>query len=179
MSTDFTLPLVDTACATLLTGDDFGLALLNEIERAQTRIWANYFIVSMAIDYDPCQRVRQLCDALCRAHRRHVDVRLLIDPFDSPAYPYPPNHVAAYYLHDRDVPVRIYDNTQATHAKYALFDTDTQIVGSGNLTHGGLHVNDEMALYTVSEDLAHWITERFLRHWDAAEALEPLNWQST
>ena len=73
--------------------------------------------------------------------------------------------------------MRIYENKRhvSTHSKYFLFDDDSQIVGSGNLTHGAVASNLEIALQVDSLDLMRWLGERFLKNWESARELEALS----
>ena len=176
MTQPFSLPLFDAEAVSLLIGGDIADVLMTEIEGARRRLWASYFIVALAVEADPDRRVRRLCDAFVRAARRGVDVRLLVDTFETPEAGYDVNLVAAHYLDERGVPVRIYQSERrsSTHSKYLLVDPNIQIVGSGNLTQGGLLTNLEMALRTESADLFKWLAQRFLRKWDAALVLVPL-----
>lgn len=168
--------LFDSPAATLLTGTQITDLTLAEIEMARHRIWACYFITSLGVNSDPVQVVRQIAQALIRAARRGVDVRLLIDDFEAEDG-YRINHVAARYLAEKGVAVRAFqsDRHQSTHSKYILVDDDIQIVGSGNLSHGGLAANLEMAMRVQSDDVLRWLGDRFLSAWSAAAPADGAN----
>ncbi|MDA0591691.1 MAG: phospholipase D family protein [Planctomycetota bacterium] len=177
MSRELVLPLFDADAAEFLAGPEIAQASLLAIEEARERIWGCFFLASVAVDHDPHRLVREICDALVRASRRGVDVRLLLDDFESSVDGLPTNEVTGHYLLRHGVAVRLYESERhvSTHSKYFLFDDDSQIVGSGNLTHGAVASNLEMALQVASPDLMRWLGERFLRNWDAARDPEALS----
>ncbi|MFT4555167.1 MAG: phosphatidylserine/phosphatidylglycerophosphate/cardiolipin synthase-like enzyme [Planctomycetaceae bacterium] len=170
------LPLFDASSTEFLAGEQIVEATLLGIEEARERIWGCYFLVAVGVDQDPHQRVRDVCDALVRASQRGVDVRLLCDEFESSFDGLPSNEIAVHFLNQQGVAARTYRNDRhhSTHSKYLLIDDKAQIVGSGNLTHGGLYANLEMAVRVESPDLLRWLGERFLRNWDESPESEPL-----
>lgn len=176
MSSELNLPLFDAGDAEFLIGPQIAEASLLAIEEATDRIWGCFFLASVAVDHDPQRIVRALCEALTRAHHRGVDVRLLLDDFESSTDGLPTNEVTGQFLKRSGVAVRLYksDRHNSTHSKYFLFDDGSQIVGSGNLTHGGLEANLEMAVQVDSPDLMRWLGERFLRNWSSGSDLEDL-----
>jgi phosphatidylserine/phosphatidylglycerophosphate/cardiolipin synthase-like enzyme len=176
MSRELSLPLFDADAAGFLAGPEIAQASLLAIEETRERIWGCFFLTSLAVDHDPHRHVRELCEALVRASQRGVDVRLLLDDFESSVDGLPTNEVTGHYLLRRGVAVRLYESERhvSTHSKYLLFDDDSQIVGSGNLTHGGVASNLEMALQVDSRDLMRWLGERFLRNWETGRELEAL-----
>lgn len=163
----------ESGSSTLLCGSEIADATLAEIEASRTRLWGCYFITSIGLSSDPHQLVRQIAQSLVRATRRGVDVRLLIDDFEADDG-YQINHVAYRYLTERGVPVRAYrsERHHSTHSKYLLVDDGTQIVGSGNLSHGGLTANLEMAVRVESPDLLRWLGDRFILSWDRSNPSE-------
>jgi len=169
------LPQLTSSATTLLQGVEVADALLAEVETARKRLWGCYFIVGIAVSGDPHRLVRDLGDALCRAASRGVDVRMLMDDYRT-ADGLPLNQVAAHYLASRTVQVRLFQSARhsSTHSKYLLIDDDVQIVGSGNLSHGALSTNLEMALRVESPDLLRWLGERFLYNWELGSIPEPL-----
>lgn len=172
----YELPFFSSEGTQLLQGESFRDVLFSEIELAQSRLWGCYFIVSVTVYSDPHQQIRDLCDGLIRAKQRGVDVRMIVEPTMLDEESFGINLVAAKYLLQQGVPVRLYADLYKplTHSKTLVIDGKTQLVGSGNLTHGGLEINDELALRIVSVDLAHWLAERHLRNWSNAKELPSL-----
>jgi phosphatidylserine/phosphatidylglycerophosphate/cardiolipin synthase-like enzyme len=140
--------------------------LLGTIELAAERVWASYFLVGLEAR-DRRGSVRYVLDALARATLRGVDVRVLMDDFESGVENFRPNVVAATYLARRRVGVRIYRNERrrSSHSKFLLADASRVLLGSGNLTPGGLDNNHELALDVHSPDLVRHLADRFTLGW--------------
>lgn len=159
-----------------LAGSALREALLADAERAATRLWASVFLVGLVPRPQPT--VRAVLDAFVRASRRGVDVRLLVDDFRSGPEQVRANAVAARYLTARGVDVRVYEGKsrsggadRASHSKYLVVDESAVIVGSANLTPGGLDDNAELSLRVRSPDLARELARRFELGW--AEGTPP------
>lgn len=174
---ELSLPFFETNNVTFLRQGDISDVLLAEIEWAKERLWGCYFMVVMTNSTDPHRTVRDLCDSIIKAERRGVDVRLIMDHFELVDKAFEINLVAAHYLLQHNVPVRFYKHIRksSTHSKYLLVDQDIQIVGSGNLSQGGLDANIELALRTESIDLNRWMSNRFNRNWQNAETVASIS----
>lgn len=124
MSRELNLPVFDAAQTEFLAGPQIAEATLLAIEESRERIWGCFFLASVAVAHDPHRLVRNLCEALVRAHQRGVDVRLLLDDFESSTDGLPTNEVTGHFLSRRGVAVRLYesDRHNSTHSKYFLFD---------------------------------------------------------
>lgn len=150
-----------------LERDHLVAELLGAIELASERIWASYFLVGLE-STDRRGSVRYVLDALARAALRGIDVRLLVDDFESGVDRLRPNSVAATYLARRGVPVRVYRNEtrRSSHSKFLLVDSTQAFVGSGNLTPGGLDNNRELTLDIHSPDFVRHLAGRFAYGWE-------------
>jgi phosphatidylserine/phosphatidylglycerophosphate/cardiolipin synthase-like enzyme len=98
---------------------------------------------------------------LAAAHRRGVDVRVLLDPNQ------PYNRHAFDVLSAAAVPVRWYPIPAGAllHAKIALCD-GTLILGSANWTYSGLDVNHELDIQTSDPGAVGAYVSRFERDWN-------------
>ncbi len=163
------IPLFGEAEVTPLMGGGLREAMLADIERANQRLWMSMFLVSLAPN-DPRSSVRYILDALVRAEHRRVDVRILMDNFSMGPEEYRPNMVAAGYLADRGVSVRVYihPRRRVSHSKFLIVDERAIIVGSANLTPGGVDNNSELALRVRSPQMARELARRFQAGWDEA-----------
>ncbi len=171
------IPQVPANSAVYLTGEDYPAALLSLTETARKRIWASYFICSISSDTDPNRIVRNLADALGRAAARGVDVRMIVDNYESDEDAFNSNLVMLEYLSRKGVSVRIFksDKKKSSHTKDFIVDDDKQVAGSGNLTWGGLLNNRESAILIDSADLNKLLDGRFGAIWNQAEIYSPLS----
>jgi phosphatidylserine/phosphatidylglycerophosphate/cardiolipin synthase-like enzyme len=98
--------------------------------------------------------------ALAAAHRRGVDVRVLLDP--NQAY----NLRAFAVLRAAGVPARWYPVPAGAllHAKIALADAEL-ILGSANWTYSGLDVNHELDVETSDPQAVSGYAVRFASDW--------------
>jgi phosphatidylserine/phosphatidylglycerophosphate/cardiolipin synthase-like enzyme len=97
---------------------------------------------------------------LAQAHRRGLDVRVLLDP--NQAY----NRHAFDVLRAAGVPVRWYPIPRGAllHAKIGLFD-DELVLGSANWTYSGLDVNHELDMKTRDPNAVGAYWARFESDW--------------
>ncbi|MEO8291352.1 MAG: phospholipase D-like domain-containing protein [Gaiellaceae bacterium] len=168
------IPLLSADGCLVVTGDDLAAVAVDEAERARTRLWVSMFLVGLSAADDLRLSVRFVLDAVVRAHRRGVDVRVIIDDFRFGTARVSINSPAAGYLADRGVPVRIWVGTpgRASHSKLMIGD-ETVVCGSGNWTPGGLDRNTELALRVRSQELASDLAGRFELGWAEAEPWIP------
>lgn len=107
----------------------------------------------------------EVVSRLVAAHRRGVDVRVILDPNQ------------AYNLHARDVlvaagvPVRWYPVPQGAllHAKIGMFDR-LLVLGSANWTLSGLGVNHELDIETRDPSAVAAYSSRFASDWERSTA---------
>ncbi len=168
-----TYPLVNASSATLLKQQEQIANLLIQVEKAKTRIWASYFIVALSVYENHYERIKEILDALIRAHQRGVEVRMIVDDFRNIQDNFSVNNIAAKYLINKGVPVKRYqsDSKQSSHCKEWIIDDNIQITGSGNLTVGGLLRNNEMSLMVTSRDLNKLLSSRYQYLWEDAQTI--------
>ncbi len=123
------------------------------LARAGRRVWAEIFALT-----DP-----DVIAALAAAHRRGVDVRVLLDPGQDV------NRAAYRLLASVGVAVRWYPVPAGAklHAKAGLFD-DRLLLGSANWTLSGLSVNHELDLMTDDGPAVAAFSQRYGTDWEAA-----------
>jgi phosphatidylserine/phosphatidylglycerophosphate/cardiolipin synthase-like enzyme len=129
-------------------------ALLGAIRQARSSVDAEIYTLT-----DP-----EVLAALSDAHRRGLQVRVLIDPGQQA-------NLAAYrLLVAAGVEVRRYPVPPGTllHAKAGLFDNRRLLVGSANWTRSGLSVNHELDLMTQDPQAASAFAHRFEQDWQAS-----------
>jgi len=117
---------------------------------AQTRILAEVYTFT-----DP-----DVIAALAAAHRRGLDVRVLLDP----GQPY--NRPTFQLLRSSGVPARWYPVPPGAllHAKAGLFDGEL-VLGSANWTYSGLDVNHELDIETADKRAVAGFETRFENDW--------------
>ncbi|MEM9519079.1 MAG: phospholipase D-like domain-containing protein [Actinomycetota bacterium] len=150
---------------------DVGLAL---IETASHRLSIAQFIVAATLDSDRSARVGALLDAIVRADRRGVDVRVMLSPFRSDEDPFDLNDVAAAQLADEGVAVRTWSNPwrQSLHSKYLIQDETCALAMSANWSNGGLGGNVEVGAITWSIDTARLLETDFNDAWEFGEPVQ-------
>ncbi len=173
--TDRIIPLLDADAADLLWAEEIAPATLMVIEEARSTLAIGMFILAAAVDDDRGARVRELVDAVIRAGRRGVDVRVLVDEFEPDQDPYNVNLVAAHALLDGGVSVRVYRHgyRSALHSKVVVNERRA-LVASGNWSAGGLSANVEAAILVESEAVSHLLLDAHAEAWEQASVVEPL-----
>ena len=175
------IPFLPVDGCQLVEGDDLAAVALDEAERARERLWVSMFLLGLSAVDDQRLSVRFVLDAVIRAHRRGVDVRVIVDDFSYGPARVRLNAPAVGYLADRTVPVRIWVGTRgrASHSKLMIGD-DTVVCSSGNWTSGGFDRNAELALRVRSASLASDLAGRFelgwaeSRAWTADDSIGPV-----
>lgn len=117
-----------------------------------------------------------LREALRRAARRGVDVRLLVPERGDPRFT---GWVTrSFYQELLAAGVRIHEFTgRRLHAKTAVVDGEWASVGSVNLDELSLFVNQELLLLARSPDLAAALGERFFADLREAREVRPSGWE--
>ncbi|MDQ6898017.1 MAG: phosphatidylserine/phosphatidylglycerophosphate/cardiolipin synthase family protein [Candidatus Dormibacteraeota bacterium] len=142
-------PVLQTA-----PGDEVRKALLSAIGSAGQSIVAEIFTLT-----DP-----EVVAGFGLAHRRGVQVRLLLDPGQEV-------NLAAYrLLQSAGVSLAWFRLPPGAklHAKAALFDGRELLVGSANWSQGGLSVNHELDLLVTDHAACSAFASRFERDWQKA-----------
>jgi cardiolipin synthase len=131
-------------------GAEIRTMLERAFRRALHRILAEVYTLT-----DP-----EVIAGLVDAHRRGVDVRVLLDP--NQVY----NLHSFAVLHAGGVEVRWYPVPKAVllHAKIGLFDAEL-VLGSANWTLSGLGVNHELDIETRDAQAVQAYTSRFESDW--------------
>jgi phosphatidylserine/phosphatidylglycerophosphate/cardiolipin synthase-like enzyme len=131
-------------------GDEIRHMLQSAMAGAHARVLAEVYTLTDA----------EVLAGLAAAHRRGVDVRVLLDP--NQAY----NRHAFDVLDAAGVPVRWYPVPRGTllHAKAGLFD-DELLLGSANWTYSGLDVNHELDIETRDPQAVSAYLRRFADDW--------------
>lgn len=109
-------------------GADTDKAIAGAIGTARKRVWiAGYFFTSSVV-----------AKALAEAHRRQVDVRVLLDRSQVTN-----RYSSASYFHNQDVPLWINARYPLMHHKFVVIDAATVGLGSMNFTRAGSQQNAE------------------------------------
>ncbi len=150
------VPLDTTArIAQTSPGEEIRTMLAHALTAASTRAWAEVYTLT---DSDVLLQ-------LAAAHRRGVDVRVLLDPNQS--Y----NRQGFDELRSAGVPVRWYPIPRGAllHAKIGLFDTEL-VLGSANWSYSGLDVNHELDIETQDPQAVAAYGSRFTLDWARSPA---------
>lgn len=149
-------PLASTSgpVAETTPGEEVRSALLTAIRQARSSIEGEIYTLT-----DP-----EVLAGFSEAHRRGVQVRILIDPSQTS------NRQADRLLRAAGVEVQLYPAPAGTllHAKAALFDGRELLVGSANWTRSGLSVNHELDLITEDSGATAAFASRFEHDWQVA-----------
>lgn len=132
-------------------------ALSRAIRTCRKKIYAELFVLSD----------RRTVDELIEAHRRGVDVRILLNPLQIEDNRV--NEWAAARLSAAGVPVRWFKVDGETggklHAKMGIFDDEEVIVGSANWSKAGLTYNREAGVDIFDRAVAATYRDMFLQDW--------------
>lgn len=107
--------------------------------------------------------------ALIEAHRRGVDVEIVVDSRAN-AHKY----TAAKITARQGIPTRINDHYAIMHDKFMVVDSDTVETGSFNYTKSAAERNAENVIVIHDADTAHRYDQEWLRLWDEAAPIEQL-----
>jgi phosphatidylserine/phosphatidylglycerophosphate/cardiolipin synthase-like enzyme len=113
---------------------------------------------------------RKILEALIRAHKRGVGVRVLLDR-DNPHDPYKStliNASARHLLKEGGVSVREDAGNRLLHSKYQVIDSKLAVVGSHNWSEGSYFEFDDLSVAIQSSEYATALRKRFDRLWDNA-----------
>lgn len=132
-------------------GEEIRNLLMGALTSAQNRAWSEVYTLT-----DPDVLLQ-----LAAAHRRGVDVRVLLDP--NQAY----NRQAFMQLQSAGVAVRWYPVPRGAllHAKIGLFDSEL-VLGSANWSYSGLDVNHELDIETQDPQAVAAYGSRFSSDWE-------------
>ncbi len=144
------LRAAESTVAQTSPGSEIRSMLMSALQHARRRILAEVYTLTDA----------EVLSALAAAHRRGVDVRVLLDP--NQVY----NLHAYALLHAAEVEVRWYPVPKGVllHAKIGLFDAEL-VLGSANWTLSGLGVNHELDIKTRDPSAVAAYRSRFESDW--------------
>ena len=134
-------------------GEEIRELLSGALTSARSHVWSEVYTLT-----DPDVLLQ-----LAAAHRRGVDVRVLLDP--NQAY----NRQAFAQLRSAGVAVRWYPIPRGAllHAKIGLFDSEL-VLGSANWSYSGLDVNHELDIETEDPQAVAAYASRFAADWARA-----------
>ena len=109
----------------------------------------------------------EISEAVIRAHKRGVKVRVLLDNlFSSPAATARWKYVPATEMRKAGIECRYDDETAKLHNKVVIVDGRTVVTGSFNLSANAADNNDENLLVIESEAVGRQYAVEFARLWD-------------
>lgn len=143
-----TLPTtpVGTSDATLYTDAGFAALATPMIDAAKSKIW----IITYGMNLDPQYKdgdVWKLVDRVIAAHKRGVDVRVILETADYATDTNAVNKQARDALVAAGIDARLDPPSTITHAKVLVAD-DVAIVGTNNWGYGGFALYHEVGIRT-------------------------------
>jgi hypothetical protein len=141
----------------VLANEDYYPFLKQHFRSAQRRILGTVFLFKLTShrENEPTDLLRELI----AAKKRKVDVDLVLEVSNDFQESTAANMEAAKLLKDAGVKVRFDHNRVTTHSKVFVIDDRYCFVGSHNMTHAALAMNQELSLYVDSTQLASEITD--------------------
>jgi phosphatidylserine/phosphatidylglycerophosphate/cardiolipin synthase-like enzyme len=112
---------------------------------------------------------KPIAQALLDAHKRGVDVRVVVDKSQAKA-----RYTSATFLANVGIPTRIDYKYAIMHNKFIVIDDVNVETGSFNFTSAAEHKNAENVLVLRNDPaVARQYTEEWNRLWEESETLEP------
>ncbi len=143
--------------AVLLVNKDYYPFLKEHFRNARHKIVGTVFLLKTGNyrDNEPADLIRELI----AARKRNVDVELVLDLSAADHSSNEANINASRILQEAGVSVRFDSADVATHSKSFVIDDRYCFVGSHNLTHSAMALNEELSIYVDSPEMAKKITE--------------------
>ncbi len=140
----------------LLANEDYYPFLKQHFRQAQRRILGTiyFFKLTSHRENEPSELLRELI----AAKKRNVDVDLVLEVSTDNKEANDANLDAAGMLKNSGVTIRLDLARATTHSKVFVIDDRYCFVGSHNLTHAALTMNQELSVYVDSPELASQIT---------------------
>jgi phospholipase D len=110
----------------------------------------------------------QIVQAIGAAHKRGVEVRVVLDKTNASKRDGKPRYSGATYLANAHVPVRIDEKVAIAHNKVMVIDGDMVIGGSYNYTRSAEERNAENVTFTRSACVAGLYRTNFEKRWKAS-----------
>jgi len=155
-------PITSTEqCGTmLLINKDYYPFLKEHFRNARRKIVGTVYLFKTANyrDNEPADLIQELI----AARKRNVDVELVMDLSAVDRDSNEANLLASRILQEAGVRIHFDTEDVTTHSKTFVIDDRYCFVGSHNLTHSAMAVNEELSVYVDSPDMARKITE-FIR----------------
>lgn len=136
----------------LLPNDSYYPVLLRFIRGARYRIDLAMYLFKKGKGRS--NRPKQVAQALVRARKRGVKVRVVLEKSGWNDNVNIDNRQVAHYLRQHKVAVRFDSLARTTHSKVVVIDQRFCFVGSHNFTHSALQKNNEMSLLLDSPKVA-------------------------
>lgn len=140
----------------LLANEDYYPFLKQHLHDAHKRILGTVYFFKLTSHRD--NEPTELLHELVAASKRNVDVDLVIEVSDDNKEATDANLEAATTLRNSGAKIRFDLARVTTHSKVFVIDDRYCFVGSHNLTHAALAMNQELSLYVDSPELALQIT---------------------
>jgi phosphatidylserine/phosphatidylglycerophosphate/cardiolipin synthase-like enzyme len=140
----------------LLANEDYYPFLKQHFRQAHKRILGTVYFFKLTSHRE--NEPTELLHELVAASKRNVDVDLVIEISSDNKEATDANLEAASMLKNSGVKIRLDLARVTTHSKVFVIDDRYCFVGSHNLTHAALAMNQELSLYVDSPALALQIT---------------------
>lgn len=111
---------------------------------------------------------RPIAQALLEAHKRGVDVRVVVDKSNATS-----KYTAATFLANQGVPVRIDYRYAIMHDKFIVVDGQAVETGSMNFTSAGEHANGENIIVLHDPEVAQRYGQEWERLWAESDVMKP------
>jgi phosphatidylserine/phosphatidylglycerophosphate/cardiolipin synthase-like enzyme len=148
---------LDNTLVTPLSDREFYDAMRKEISNSNQSI---HLILSEARYYpkSPKILVNQLFEDLSNASSRGVNVKVLMENSSE-------NKDGYNFLKNNSVDVKIHNNKTTTHAKLAVIDGNTVIMGSTDFSYYSIEKNNEIDVIIESNKTAAYYENYFKKIW--------------
>lgn len=147
--------------------------VLDKINEAHSSIYILLYLIS--VGHEPDNKVSTLLNALIRAHKRGVEVKIILEANSEKGNPYlspgvgHDNMMAALKLRKEGISVEYDDLSHVNHGKAVLIDEELLILGSANWSKAAFESNTETNAGIRSPDLV----KEFINDFNALEKARP------
>ncbi|RLF23279.1 MAG: hypothetical protein DRN15_06775 [Thermoprotei archaeon] len=149
-----------------LVDAEYYTSLLNYIERANRSIAVMMYMIKYDVD-EPNDPVNTLIDALGRAVKRGVVVRVVIDDVTLDEFPQ-----TIEFMKSHGILVRLDESSAIrTHVKLVIIDGYVVFIGSHNWTESGLMYNHEVTAVIISRSFATKLVQFFEDVWSKGRSI--------
>ena len=147
--------------------------MIELVNRASEFVHVALYRMSIYSGY-PDSASNRMVEALIRAARRGLDVRVLLDDCKFYADSAAANLTSALYLYEQGVPVRFDGPEETTHTKLVVIDGETAVVGSTNWNYYALEQNVEASVALLGmPDVAAFFDDYFEILWCDGRTIGP------